>query len=183
VESTLTETLALVMELVEGPTLADRIARPSTLAQGVPSRVEGRGLPLDEALPIARQIAEALEAAHERGIIHRDLKPANIKLTTRELEPGQSTVNVTDWTVKVLDLGLAKLQAGETGPIGPGRPGWDACGDADEVAATFGVSRAWMHRLAQRRRETGSIAPRKQTTRPAAIGRPTRWSRRSAPPR
>jgi serine/threonine protein kinase len=57
---------ALVMELVDGPTLADRIA-------------QGR-LPLDEALPIAKQIAEALEAAHEQGIVHRDLKPANIKL-------------------------------------------------------------------------------------------------------
>ena len=57
---------ALVLELVEGPTLADRIARGP--------------IPLDEALPIARQIAEALEAAHEQGIIHRDLKPANIKL-------------------------------------------------------------------------------------------------------
>jgi serine/threonine-protein kinase len=57
---------ALVMELVEGPTLADRIgARP---------------LSLDELLPIARQIAEGLEAAHEQGIIHRDLKPANIKV-------------------------------------------------------------------------------------------------------
>jgi Tol biopolymer transport system component len=72
---------ALVMELVEGPTLADRI---------------GQGpIPIDEALPIAKQIAEALEAAHEQGIIHRDLKPANIKL--RE-----------DGTVKVLDFGLAK---------------------------------------------------------------------------
>ena len=59
-------TTALVMELVEGPTLADRIA------QGP--------IPVDEALPIARQIAEALEAAHEQGIIHRDLKPANIKV-------------------------------------------------------------------------------------------------------
>ena len=57
---------ALVMELVEGPTLADRIA------QGP--------IPIDEALPIARQIAEALEAAHEQGIVHRDLKPANIKV-------------------------------------------------------------------------------------------------------
>src|SRR5262245_5808629 len=56
---------ALVMELVEGPTLADRIAE--------------RPLPIDEALHVAKQIAEALEAAHERGIIHRDLKPANIK--------------------------------------------------------------------------------------------------------
>ena len=58
---------ALVLELVEGDTLADRIA------QGP--------IPVDEALPIARQIAEALEAAHESGIIHRDLKPANIKIT------------------------------------------------------------------------------------------------------
>jgi Tol biopolymer transport system component len=72
---------ALVLELVEGPTLADRIA------QGA--------LPLEEALPIARQIADALEAAHEQGIIHRDLKPANIKLRP-------------DGTVKVLDFGLAK---------------------------------------------------------------------------
>jgi eukaryotic-like serine/threonine-protein kinase len=59
-------THALVMELVEGPTLADRIAREP--------------IPLDEALPIARQIGDALEAAHEQGIILRDLKPANIKV-------------------------------------------------------------------------------------------------------
>jgi len=72
---------ALVLELVEGPTLADRIL------QGP--------IPIDEALPIAKQIVEALEAAHERGIVHRDLKPANIKLTA-------------DATVKVLDFGLAK---------------------------------------------------------------------------
>ena len=74
-------TKALVLELVEGPTLADRIA------QGP--------IPVDEALPIAKQISEALEAAHEQGIIHRDLKPANIKLRP-------------DGTVKVLDFGLAK---------------------------------------------------------------------------
>jgi eukaryotic-like serine/threonine-protein kinase len=73
---------ALVMELVEGPTLADRIA------QGP--------LPPDEALPIARQIAAALGAAHDSGVIHRDLKPANIKVRN-------------DGTVKVLDFGLAKL--------------------------------------------------------------------------
>lgn len=72
---------ALVMELVEGPTLADRIATGP--------------IPLDEALPIAEQIAEALEYAHERGVIHRDLKPANIKVKA-------------DGTVKVLDFGLAK---------------------------------------------------------------------------
>src|SRR5437763_2997538 len=75
------ETRALVLELVEGPTLADRIARGP--------------IPIDEALPIAKQIAEALEAAHEQGIIHRDLKPANIKVRD-------------DGTVKVLDFGLAK---------------------------------------------------------------------------
>ena len=74
-------TRALVLELVEGPTLADRIAKGS--------------IPLDEALPIAKQIAEALEAAHEAGVIHRDLKPANIKVRD-------------DGTVKVLDFGLAK---------------------------------------------------------------------------
>ena len=72
---------ALVMEFVDGPTLADRIAR------GV--------VPLEEALPIARQLAGALEVAHERGIVHRDLKPANVKLTA-------------DGAVKVLDFGLAK---------------------------------------------------------------------------
>jgi serine/threonine protein kinase len=74
-------TRALVLELVEGPTLADRIAKGP--------------IPVDEALPIAKQIAEALEAAHEAGVIHRDLKPANIKVRP-------------DGTVKVLDFGLAK---------------------------------------------------------------------------
>jgi len=75
------DTKALVLELIEGPTLADRI---------------GQGpIAIDEALPIARQIAEALEGAHEAGVIHRDLKPANIKLRA-------------DGTVKVLDFGLAK---------------------------------------------------------------------------
>ena len=74
-------TRALVLELVEGPTLADRITHGP--------------IPLDEALPIAKQITEAVEAAHEAGVIHRDLKPANIKV--RE-----------DGTVKVLDFGLAK---------------------------------------------------------------------------
>ena len=71
----------LVMEFVPGQTLAERIAR--------------RPIPLDEALSIARQIAEALEAAHEKGIVHRDLKPANVKITP-------------DGKVKVLDFGLAK---------------------------------------------------------------------------
>jgi serine/threonine protein kinase len=83
---------ALVMELVEGPTLADRIA------QGA--------VPLDEALPIAKQIALALEAAHDRAIVHRDLKPANIKIRA-------------DGAVKVLDFGLAKAMD-PTGAMPPG---------------------------------------------------------------
>ena len=72
---------ALVLELVDGPTLADRLERGP--------------IPLDEALPIAHQIAQALAAAHERNIIHRDLKPANVKVQD-------------DGTVKVLDFGLAR---------------------------------------------------------------------------
>ncbi len=77
----------IAMELVEGEELSDRMARGP--------------IPLEEALPIARQIAEALEEAHEKGIVHRDLKPANVKLTP-------------DGDVKVLDFGLAKAWIGET---------------------------------------------------------------------
>lgn len=78
---------ALVLELVEGPTLADRIARGP--------------IPLEEALPIAKQVAEALEAGHEAGVVHRDLKPANVKVKD-------------DGTVKVLDYGLAKALVEDT---------------------------------------------------------------------
>ena len=80
------EERALIIELVEGPTLAERIARGP--------------IPLEEALPIATQIAEALEYAHERGVVHRDLKPANIKITPKG-------------RVKVLDFGLAKALSNE----------------------------------------------------------------------
>ena len=80
---------ALVLEMVEGPTLADRIERGP--------------IPLEDALPIARQIADALEAAHEQGIVHRDLKPANIKVRD-------------DGMVKVLDFGLAKAMAVDSSP-------------------------------------------------------------------
>src|SRR5216110_1302377 len=78
----------LVMELVDGETLAERIKRGP--------------IPVEESLGIAKQICEALEAAHEKGIIHRDLKPANIKITP-------------DGKVKVLDFGLAKIGEAERG--------------------------------------------------------------------
>ena len=78
--------MALVLELVEGEDLAQRLKHG--------------GVPVDEALDIARQIAEALEEAHEKGIVHRDLKPANVKVTP-------------DGKVKVLDFGLAKAYEGE----------------------------------------------------------------------
>ena len=107
---------ALVLELVEGPTLAEIIARRNATDSGQSSRTtapsEGearqragvgspRGLEIDEAMSIARQIADALEAAHEHAIIHRDLKPANVKIAP-------------DDKVKVLDFGLAKAM--ETAP-------------------------------------------------------------------
>src|SRR5216117_1074071 len=78
----------LVMELVDGDTLAERIRKGA--------------LPVEEALPIARQIADALDAAHEKGIVHRDLKPGNVKIKP-------------DGTVKVLDFGLAKVTAAPNG--------------------------------------------------------------------
>src|SRR5207249_3588061 len=85
--------LALVMELVEGPTLAERMARGP--------------IPSEQALGIAKQIAESLEAAHERGIIHRDLKPANVKITP-------------EGAVKVLDFGLGKAFSTASSPGDPG---------------------------------------------------------------
>ena len=90
---------ALVLELVDGPTLAERLAAGS--------------LPAAEAIRIARQMADALEAAHERGIVHRDLKPANVKITP-------------EGNVKVLDFGLAKLVDG---------------GDVDDEPVAYGDGR------------------------------------------
>ncbi len=98
------ENRALILELVEGPTLAERLALGP--------------IPIEEALPIARQIAEAMEFAHERGIIHRDLKPANIKIRD-------------DGTVKVLDFGLAKAFSAE-----------DASGSADAMNSPTLTARA-----------------------------------------
>jgi serine/threonine protein kinase len=81
----------LVMELIEGPTLADRIKQDR--------------LPEDEAVSIATQVAEALEAAHEKGVVHRDLKPGNIKV-----KPGGPKMSASSsGTIKVLDFGLAKV--------------------------------------------------------------------------
>jgi len=106
-----TGTPALVMELVEGPTLADRIAKGP--------------IPLDEALPVAKQIAEALEAAHDKGIIHRDLKPANIKVRP-------------DGAITVLDFGLAKL-AEPSGPAASGSPSLSPTITAPAVMTGLGV--------------------------------------------
>ena len=103
-------TIGLVMELVEGEDLSQRIARGA--------------LPLDEALPIALQIAGALQAAHDQGIVHRDLKPANIKVRD-------------DGTVKVLDFGLAK--ALET-PAADGPPGL-RMEDSPTITSPFQMSR------------------------------------------
>jgi serine/threonine protein kinase len=106
------DTRALVLELVEGPTLADRIAKGP--------------VPVDEALPIAKQIAEALEAAHEAGVIHRDLKPANIKVRD-------------DGTVKVLDFGLAKV-LDPTSPEGDPSQSPTLTGGATQMGVIMGTA-------------------------------------------
>ncbi len=102
---------ALVMELVESPTLAEKISgvgatlvvapAQETRAGARPAPTREQEVPVDAALPIAKQIAEGLEYAHERAIVHRDLKPANVNVTP-------------EGTVKLLDFGLAKALAAET---------------------------------------------------------------------
>ena len=101
---------AIALELVEGATLADRIARGP--------------LPVDEALDTARQIADALEAAHDKGIIHRDLKPANVKLGV-----GRPVQGRPDHVVKVLDFGLAKAWEGAPEPQLAAAPTLTAAGE------------------------------------------------------
>ena len=117
---------ALVMELVEGDNLAQRLAHGA--------------IPIDEALPIARQIADALEAAHEQGIVHRDLKPANIKVRS-------------DGTVKVLDFGLAKAM--DRGPGSEDRGPWTADPNNSPTITTPAMTQAGITR---RTREIGISA-------------------------
>ena len=101
---------ALVLELVDGQTLAELIARQAG---------NGQGLPMDEALSIARQISDALDAAHAKGIVHRDLKPANVKITR-------------DGVVKILDFGLAKTAPADVAGGGLSQSPTVAIGDTRE---------------------------------------------------
>ncbi len=111
-------TKSLVLELIEGPTLADRIAAGP--------------IPIDEALSLAAQIAEALEVAHEKGIIHRDLKPANVKVKE-------------DGTVKVLDFGLAKAIISDAAEMsGSNAPTMMSGSNAQGVSSGAGATRMGM---------------------------------------
>ena len=137
---------ALVMELVEGEDLSQRIARGP--------------IPLDEALPIAKQIAEALEAAHEQGIIHRDLKPANIKVRA-------------DGTVKVLDFGLAKAME----PAGAASPDVVAVADHHDARDDAGGDDSRHRRL----HESGAGARQDRWTSEPTSGRSGACSTRCSP--
>jgi serine/threonine protein kinase/Tol biopolymer transport system component len=109
----------LILELIEGPTLAETLARESS-----PHEKSG-GLPLDRVRPIARQITDALEAAHDKGIIHRDLKPANIKVTP-------------DGVVKILDFGLAKAVGSDA--TAPDLSSAPLAGDGRRAGAVIGTA-------------------------------------------
>ena len=145
---------ALVMELVEGDDLSQRIARGA--------------IPIEEALPIAKQIAEALDAAHEQGIVHRDLKPANIKVRA-------------DGTVKVLDFGLAKV----TEPAGGSSLGLVDVADAVEPRHAGGINcrHGCLHEPRAGRRQTGRQTQRRVVLRrrgPRDADGPPRLHRRDA---
>ena len=124
-------TTALVMELVAGQSLVERLARGA--------------LPVDEALAVAGQVADALEAAHERGIVHRDLKPANVQLRS-------------DGTVKVLDFGIAKALDTSTTHAGPAAlttPAMTEVGFVLGTAAYMSPEQARGERVDQRSRHLG----------------------------
>ena len=129
---------ALVLELVEGETLAERIQRSA-------ARRRSAGLSIDNALAVARQIADALDAAHEKGIVHRDLKPANIKITPAGV-------------VKVLDFGIAKLApAGDSDAAAARSPTIN--GAATRAGLIVGTA-AYMSPEQARANHTSNIAPR-----------------------
>ena len=135
------EDRAIVMELVEGPTLAERLAAGA--------------IPLTESLKIATQIADALEAAHEKGVVHRDLKPANVKV--RE-----------DGTVKVLDFGLATALQSSTREAGSAANSPTLTMGATEVGGDPG--HGIFHESRASRRKAGGPQGRYLVVRRRAVG-------------
>jgi len=136
-------TTALVLEFIDGPTLADRIADGA--------------IPMDEAVSIAKQIADALDAAHEQGIVHRDLKPANIKIRT-------------DGTVKVLDFGLAKAADAHVSPAGPSSSHLATAAAMTQAGVILGTA-AYMSPEQRRPGRMGPAVPRARRAGARVIGR------------